>query len=106
MLWRLFLNFLWFLLLIIPGIVALYAYRMVPYILADNPNIGYKRAVQLSVEMTRGHKFHIFGMDLSFIGWLLLGLIAFGVGVLFVLPYINATNAELYAVLKQNAISS
>ncbi|HPT70418.1 MAG TPA: DUF975 family protein [Syntrophomonas sp.] len=106
MLWRLFLNFLWFLLLIIPGIVALYAYRMVPYILADNPNIGYKRAVQLSVQMTRGHKFHIFGMDLSFIGWLLLGLIAFGVGVLFVLPYINATNAELYAVLKQNAITS
>jgi len=106
MLWRLFLNFLWFLLLIIPGIVALYAYRMVPYILADNPNIGYKRAVQLSVQMTRGHKFHIFGMDLSFIGWLLLGLIAFGVGILFVLPYINATNAELYAVLKQNAITS
>jgi uncharacterized membrane protein len=106
MLWRLLLNILWFLLLIIPGIVAFYAYRMVPYILADNPNIGYKRAVQLSVEMTRGHKFHILGMDLSFIGWLLLGLIAFGVGVLFVLPYINATNAELYAVLKQNAINS
>jgi len=106
MLWRLFLNFLWFLLLVIPGIVALYAYRMVPYILADNPNIGYKRAVKLSVQMTRGHKFHIFGMDLSFLGWLLLGLIALGVGVLFVLPYINATNAELYAVLKQNAINS
>ena len=105
MLWRLFLNFLWFLLLIIPGIVALYAYRMVPYILADNPNMGYKRAVQLSVQMTRGHKFHILGMDLSFIGWLLLGLIAMGVGVLFVLPYINATNAELYAVLRKNAIN-
>lgn len=106
MLWRLFLNLLWFLLLIIPGIVALYAYRMVPYILADNPGIGYKRAVQLSAQMTRGHKFHIFGMDLSFLGWVLLGLIALGVGVLFVLPYINATNAELYAVLKQNAINS
>ncbi|HWQ74897.1 MAG TPA: DUF975 family protein [Syntrophomonas sp.] len=106
MLWRLFLNFLWFLLLFIPGIVAMYAYRMVPYILADNPNLGYKRTVQLSVQMTRGHKFHIFLMDLSFLGWLLLGLIAFGVGVLFVFPYINATNAELYSVLRQGAVNN
>ncbi len=104
MLWRAVLNFLWFLLLIIPGIIAFYAYRMVPFILANNPNIGYKRAVKLSVQMTGGHKFHIFLLDLSFLGWLLLGFLALFVGVLFVLPYINATNAELYAVLRQSAI--
>ena len=83
-----------------------YAYRMVPYILADNPNIGYRRAVQLSTQMTQGHKFHIFVLDLSFLGWIILGILAFFVGVLFVLPYINAANAELYLVLRSTAIKS
>lgn len=105
MLWRGFLNFLWFLLLIIPGIIKAYAYRMVPYILADNPNIGYKRAVELSVQMTDGEKFNIFVLDLSFIGWYLLGGLVFGVGVFFVNPYSYATEAELYLVLRQNALN-
>ncbi|NIK77710.1 putative membrane protein [Paenibacillus castaneae] len=104
MLWRAFLNFLWFLLLIIPGIVKSYAYSMVPFILADNPNIGYRRAVALSKQMTRGHKFRIFVLDLSFLGWILLGMLVFFVGVLFVMPYINATKAELYLTLRQDAL--
>lgn len=97
-------NFLWFLLLIIPGIVKAYAYSMVPYILADNPNIGAKKAIRLSNEMTDGHKFDMFVLDLSFIGWYLLGALALGIGVLFVMPYENATGAELYIVLRQNAL--
>jgi F0F1-type ATP synthase membrane subunit c/vacuolar-type H+-ATPase subunit K len=99
-------NFLWFLLLIIPGIVKAYAYRMVPYILADNPNIGAKKAIELSNQMTDGHKLDMFVLDLSFIGWYLLGMLAFGLGILFVLPYENATNAELYLVLRKNALES
>ncbi|HEY5584023.1 MAG TPA: DUF975 family protein, partial [Ruminiclostridium sp.] len=98
-------NFLWYLLLIIPGIVKSYSYRMVPYILADNPNIGYKRAIALSENMTDGHKFDIFVLDLSFIGWYLLGLLALVVGTLFLMPYENATNAELYLSLRESAIS-
>lgn len=105
MIWRGFLNFLWYLLLIIPGIIMFYAYRMVPYILTDNPNIGYKRAVQLSTQMMKGHKFHMFLLDLSFIGWLLLGVLALFIGVLFVMPYINAAKAELYLVLRRNALA-
>lgn len=104
MLWRGFINFLWYLLLIIPGIVKAYAYRMVPYILADNPNIGYKRALELSKKMTDGEKFNILILDLSFIGWYILGVMALFIGVLFVLPYVNATNAELYLFLRQGAI--
>lgn len=104
MLWRGFLNFLWYLLLIIPGIIKSYAYRMVPYILADNPNIGYKRSVTLSRQMTRGHKLRMFILDLSFVGWYILGFLALIVGILFVMPYVNATQAELYLVLRQNAI--
>jgi hypothetical protein len=104
MLWRGFLNFLWYLLLIIPGIIKAYAYAMVPYILADNPNIGYKRAVELSIDMTEGEKMDMFVLDLSFIGWYLLGTLLLLVGVLFVMPYENATKAELYLVLRQNAL--
>lgn len=99
-------NFLWFLLLIIPGIIKSYSYRMVPYILADNPQIGAKRSIKLSREMTYGHKWKIFVLDLSFIGWYLLGLLALCIGILFVFPYVNATNAELYLVLRQRAIEN
>lgn len=98
--------FLWSLLLIIPGIIKSYAYRMVPYILADNPNIGVQKAITLSNEMTMGHKFDMFVLDLSFIGWYLLGALALGIGVLFVMPYENATNAELYLVLRKNTLKN
>jgi len=99
-------NFLWTLLFIIPGIVKAYAYRMVPYILADNPNIGAHRAIDISEEMTNGYKFDMFVLDLSFIGWYLLGAIALGIGVFFVNPYVFATEAELYLVLRNNAIEN
>lgn len=104
MLWRSVLTFLWFLLLIIPGIVKSYAYSMVPYILADNPNIGSRRAIEISNRMTDGEKIRLWVLDLSFIGWYLLGTLALLVGVLFVHPYVNATKAELYLVLRQNAL--
>jgi len=96
---------LWTLLLIIPGIIKMYAYRMVPYILADNPNIGHTRAIDLSNQMTMGEKFDIFVLDLSFLGWYLLGALALGIGVLFVQPYYDATNAELYFKLREKAIT-
>ncbi|MNC73849.1 hypothetical protein D3C75_1251160 [compost metagenome] len=54
--------------------------------------------------MTRGHKFRMFVLDLSFLGWVLLGLLALGIGVLFVQPYVNATKAELYLELRHNAL--
>ena len=102
MFWRDIMNFLWFLALIIPGIINCYGYRMVPYILAENPTIGRKEALRLSEKMTLGHKFDMFVLDVSFLGWYILGLMALVIGTLFVLPYQNATNAELYLVLRNN----
>lgn len=99
-------NFLWYLLFFFPGVVKAYSYSMVPYILGDNPNIGPKRAIQLSQDMTYGHKFDMFVLELSFIGWYLLGVLALGIGVLFVKPYEDATKAELYLVLRQNALDN
>lgn len=97
-------TFLWSLLFIVPGIIKFYSYRMVPYILSDNPNIGASRAIQLSKDMTYGHKWNMFVLDLSFIGWYILGILCLGIGTLFVNPYAYATEAELYLVLRQNAI--
>jgi len=98
-------TFLWSLLLIIPGIIKGYAYSMVPYILAENPNLNPRRALEISEAMTQGEKMNIFVLDLSFIGWNLLGALCCGVGVLFVNPYVEATYTELYGVLRYKAIS-
>lgn len=99
-------NFLWSLLLIIPGIIKAYSYRMVPYILTDNPNMGADNAITLSRKMMDGNKFDSFVLDLSFLGWYLLGMLALFVGIFFVHPYFYATDAQLYLVLRKNAIDS
>ncbi|MDO4566745.1 MAG: DUF975 family protein, partial [Oscillospiraceae bacterium] len=95
--------FLWSLLLIVPGVIKAYQYWMVPYILAENPGIDKDRALEISTRTTQGEKMNIFVLQLSFIGWMLLGAIACGVGVLFVGPYPEATYAELYAALRYKA---
>ncbi len=104
--WRDLIILLWSLLLIIPGIIKAYAYRMVPWILADNPHIDYKRAMELSDQMTKGHKGDMWVLDLSFIGWSLLAAITCGLGYIVLNPYMCATQAELYAVLRHNALVS
>lgn len=98
--------FLWTLLLIIPGIIKSYSYRIVPYILAENPEIGAKRAIQLSRQMTKGNKLDMFILDLSFIGWSLLGVMVCCIGIIFVRPYINMTMAELYLDLRKQAFET
>ena len=95
--------FLWSLLFVIPGIVKSYEYRMIPYILSENPQIDSKRAFELTKNMTDGQKGSIWVLDLSFIGWDLLTLCCF-VGIFWVNPYKQATYAELYATLRENAI--
>lgn len=93
---------LWTLLLIIPGIIKAYEYYMVPYILSENPDMPYKEALAMSKGMMDGHKLDTFVLELSFIGWMLLGALMCGIGMFFVIPYIQATLAELYAVLRRN----
>ena len=102
MLLRDLLVFLFMLLLIIPGIIKAYAYRMVPYILAENPDISAKEALALSQEMMDGNKMEAFKLDLSFIGWILLGILTLGLVLVFWTgPYMQNTNAALYARLSE-----
>ncbi len=97
--------FLWTLLFIIPGIIKSYEYMMVEYILAENPHIGYKDALRLSRDMMYGHKLNAFILSLSFIGWNFLGMLAFGIGVLFVNPYVETTFIQLYFRLKEGMVT-
>lgn len=92
---------LWTLCFIIPGIIKTYEYYMVPYLLADNPELGSREAFQTSRDMMMGHKFNTFVLELSFIGWEILSGITFGLlGIFYVNPYRLATKAELYLALK------
>ncbi len=95
--------FLWFLLLIIPGIIAILRYSMAYYIMNDNPGLKPLEAIDLSKKMMSGHKTRLFFLWLSFIGWFLLGILTFGLGFLYVLPYYNATIANFYEDVKSNA---
>lgn len=103
MFWRDIKIFLWSLLFVIPGIIKSYEYSMVPYILAENPRISSERAFELSKQMTRGEKWKIFVLDLSFIGWRILGVLCCCVGEIFLQPYVEATYAELYQVMREKA---
>lgn len=95
-------TFLWSLLFIIPGIIKGLEYRMIPYILAENPGISSNEAFALSKKMMDGEKWNAFVLDLSFWGWFLLGLFTCCIlNIFYVNPYYYLTCAELYAVLKK-----
>lgn len=98
---------LWSLLFVVPGIIKHYEYLMVPYILAENPDMNQKEVFEISKRMMMGQKWNAFVLDLSFIGWRLLEGITFGiVGVFYVEPYYQATMAELYTANRAIAYQS
>ena len=88
--------FLWSLLLIFPGIMKAYAYSMAPFIMAENPNMTAREALQASEELMYGHKMDLFILELSFIGWGLLSALTLGIGSLWLNPYMQAAHAAFY----------
>lgn len=91
---------LWSLLFIVPGIIKYYEYRMVPYLLAEYPDMPSEEVFARSKEMMYGNKWDAFVLDLSFLPWLILSGLTIGIaGIFYVNPYRDATNAELYDVL-------
>lgn len=93
---------LWSLLFIIPGIVKTYEYRMIPYLLAENPNMSMSEAFRRSKNMMYNNKMDAFVLDLSFIGWYFLVLFTCGLlAIFFVAPYVYLTDTELYVALCQ-----
>lgn len=96
--------FLWSLLLVIPGIIKSFSYSMTFYILADNPDLRPQEAIQRSRDMMRGHKWRLFELYLSFIGWYILALLTFGIGMFFLEPYIQQSVANFYEDLKTRTL--
>ena len=102
--WTMFLSdlfiLLWSLLFLIPGIVKGYSYRMVPYIMAEHPEMTGTEAITLSRKMMQGNKWRAFVFDLSFLGWEILGALTAGIlDIFWVRPYKAAANAELYRAI-------
>ena len=98
---------LWTILFIIPGFIKGYSYAMTPYILKDNfsagqTDIGATEAITESRKLMDGHKMDLFVLDLSFIGWGLLGLITCGIGFIWITPYYRQTKANFYRSLIAN----
>lgn len=92
--------FLWSLLLVIPGLIKAFSYAMTPYILQDNPELTASEAIHRSRMMMKGHKFDLFYMYLSFIGWFFASILTFGIGFLWLYPYITTTEAAFYEEIK------
>ncbi|MCD7757439.1 MAG: DUF975 family protein [Clostridiales bacterium] len=93
---------LWSLLFLFPGIVKAYEYRMVPYLLAECPEMSRKEVFAASADLMYGNKWRAFVLDLSFFGWDLLSTITLGlVGIFYVTPYQQLTNAAFYQAVCQ-----
>lgn len=103
-LWAFFLRnlmvFLWTLLLIVPGIIKALAYAMTFYIIVDDPEIPAGKALALSQEMMRDHKYDLFYLYLSLAGWLFLSILTLGIGLLWFLPYAQTAQASFYQDVK------
>lgn len=91
---------LWSLLLIIPGIIKFLAFRMTEYIIAEHPELTATEALDRSQALMKGHKWRLFCLLFSFIGWYALAALTFGIGFIFLLPYVNTAIANFYVDIR------
>lgn len=94
-------TFLWSLLFVIPGIIKSYSYSMAYYVKADHPDYDWNACIKESMRITNGHKWDLFVLDLSFIGWTLVGMCLCGIGILWVEPYMQTTRANFYETIRE-----
>lgn len=92
---------LWSFLFIIPGIIASIAYSLVYLIKLDNEELSTLEVIKESKKLMNGHKWEYFVLNLSFIGWILLGLLTFGILYFWLIPYMSVTQANFYNYLKE-----
>lgn len=106
MLWFMLWTLIWTCLFFIPGIVKAYAYSQMFFIIAENPEMDVRQAMNISKKITNGHKMDLFVLDLSFIGWAILSAITGGILGLWVAPYYYMTKVNAFHSLKQQAIEN
>ncbi len=94
-------TLLWSLLFIVPGIIKYLSYSMAPYILVENPSMDAMDAIAESRKLMQGQKMNFFLLELSFFGWAILTAITFGIAGIYVVPYMQAANANFYNAAKE-----
>jgi len=102
--YRAVLIFLWSLLLVVPGIIKTYAYSQVFYIYKDmlaatpagQPRPRFRDAMTRSRQLMVGHKWQLFVLQLSFLGWAILSALTAGIGQLWLTPYTYGVFANYY----------
>lgn len=106
--WIMFVKYVYYSLwcLTLVGIVVkYYSYFLVPYIVAENPDMTARQAITLSRKMMKGHKWQCFVFELSFLGWEVLGALTMGIfNILYTNPYKVAAFTRYYAELRAEAI--
>ena len=92
-------TFLWGLLLVVPGIVKAYSYSQAFFVKVDRPEYDWRACMDESIQLMDGHKMDLFMLDLSFLGWYIVGALCIGVGTLWVYPYHMAARTKFYEEL-------
>lgn len=90
------------LLFIVPGIIVSLMFSQAFYILSEDPSKSITQCISESVNLMTGHKWELFYLELTFIGWWLLAVITLGIAALWVSPYQKLTEANFYLYLKNN----
>jgi len=103
-LWEALWIFLWTLLFIIPGIIKAIAYSQMFNIIAEYKNVSVTKAMRISMIITKGHKWDLFVLDLSFLGWVILACLTLGIGSLWLEPYIKMTGINAYHAMLKEAL--
>jgi uncharacterized membrane protein len=93
-------TILWMLLLIVPGIIAAISYSQTFFIIAENDSIDSMEAIDRSKKMMYGHKWKFFCLCLRFLGWFILSCLTFGIGFLWLIPYVQVSFAKFYNDIK------
>ena len=97
-----FLLFLGF----IPMFIKMIEYSFSFFFAAEFPEVGIRKSLRLSITIAKGHRWEIFVLNISFIGWVLLSILTCGLGFLWSLPYYYMTLTNAYHALLQDALES
>jgi uncharacterized membrane protein len=92
--------FLWSLLFVIPGIIKAYSYSMIYYVKNDHPSFTWRECLAESERLMKGKRMNLFLLDLSFLGWILLMPFTFGIGILWLSPYMEQSHAQFYESIR------
>ncbi|MCL1802835.1 MAG: DUF975 family protein [Eubacteriaceae bacterium] len=89
--------------LIVPGIYLLLGFSMTLILVADRHTTNVLEILAESLKLMRGYMLDMFVFVLSFFGWALLAGITFGLGAIWLIPYMSVANVLYYEELRNKA---